>query len=282
MIYEYPWISKILESILAILVIYLLAIFLRRIIRKTVTDPAAKYLVNKKIFYISLVVVVVIIAMIWAESLGSLTTMIGLLSAGLALALKDPISSLVGWFYISGSKIYQLGDRIEINGMKGDVVDISMANTTLVEIGNWVYGEQSTGRLVKFPNYWVFTKGVYNYTTAFPYVWAELAFVVTFESDWKKAVEIFQDVMNEVIGDLPDRMKSSLAHAQEKLLIHYKKYTPIVYLQLVDSGVRIVGRFPVMVRNRRGKESELTQKVLEKFEEEKNISLAYTTYRIVK
>ncbi len=282
MLVAYPWLGKVLESILAVLIIYSLAVLLRRIIRRTVSDPSARYLVNKRIFYISLIVVVVIIAMIWAESLGSLTTMIGLLSAGLALALKDPISSLVGWFYISGSKIYQLGDRIEVDGMKGDVVDISMANTTLVEIGNWVLGEQSTGRLVKFPNFWVFTKGVYNYTRAFPFIWTELAFIVTFESDWKKAADIFQNTMNEVIGDLPEKMKLSLVRAQEQLLIHYKKYTPIVYIRVVDSGVQVVGRFLVKVRNRRGKESELTKKVLEKFDVEKDISLAYTTYRIVK
>lgn len=282
MLKEFPWLGKVLGSLLAILVIYLLALLTRRVVRKAVSDPAARYPVNKRIFYISLIVALVIIAMIWAESLTSLTTMLGLLSAGLALALKDPISSVVGWLFISGSKIFQLGDRIEIDAIKGDVVDISMLTTTVVEIGNWVIGEQSTGRIVKFPNYWIFTKSIFNYTQAFPFIWTEIPFVVTFESDWKRASEIVQESMNEVAGDLPQKMKVSLERAKEHLLIHYRKYTPIVYIRVVDSGVQLVGRFLVQVRSRRGKEAELTQKVLDRFEKEKNISLAYTTYRIVK
>lgn len=279
---QFPWMGKILGSLLAILVTYLIVVLVRRLIRKVVHEPAARYPLNKRISYISFVIAIVVIAMIWAESLGSLTTMLGLLSAGLALALKDSISSLVGWFYISGSKIYQLGDRIQIGELKGDVVDISMMTTTVVEIGNWVIGEQSTGRIVRIPNNWVFVREVFNYTEAFPFIWTEVAFLITFESDWKKAAEIMQEAMTEVVGDLPKQVETSMEKAKEYLLIHYRKYTPIVYIRVIDSGVQLIGRFLTQVRKRRGLESELTKKILDEFDSEKNISLAYTTYRIVK
>ncbi len=279
---QFPWLNKLLGSVLAILVMYFVVLLVRRIVKKTIADPTARYRTNKRVFYTSVFVTVIIIAMIWAESIGSITTMLGLLSAGLALALKDPISSLVGWMFITGAKLYQLGDRIEMNEIKGDVIDISIMTTTIVEIGNWVMGEQSTGRIVRFPNNWIFSQGIFNYTQAFPFVWTEVAFVVTFESNWRKASEILTQAMNEVVGDLPQKMEASMEKAKDYFLIHYRKYTPIVYINIVDSGVKLVGRFLVQVRSRRGKESELTKVVLEKFDAEEDISLAYTTFRVVK
>ncbi len=278
---QLPWLGKLLGSLLAVLVVYILSVLARRMTKRFISEPSARYATNKRIFYISLVSAIVVVALIWAESLGSLTTMLGLLSAGLALALKDPISSLVGWFYITGSRLYHLGDRIEVGGIKGDIVDISMLTTTLVEVGNWVDGEQSTGRLVKIPNYWVFTHGVFNYTQAFPYVWTELSFVVTFESNWQKAAQILERAMTEVVGDLPQRVEHSLKQAQDQLFIHYRNFTPIVYVSVVGSGVKLTGRFLVETRQRRGREAEVTQKVLKRFDEEDDIALAYTTYRIV-
>ena len=282
MLEEFPWLNKVLGSILAFLIIYLIVLLVRRLVRRVISDPAARYRINKKLFYFSFLLTIVVIVMIWAESLGSLTTMLGLFSAGLALALKDPISSIVGWFYISGSKVYQLGDRIETGSIKGDVVDISLLNTTLVEIGNWVYGEQSTGRIIKIPNYWVFTQSIFNYTHSFPYIWTEIAVVITFESNWKKASDIMHSAVEETIGDLPEQVERSIERAREKLLIHYRKYTPIVYVHIADSGVQLVARFLTNVRQRRGMECEVSKKILDRFNAEKDIALAYTTYRVVK
>ena len=167
--------GKIVVSLAVVVVFYLLEVVARRLIKKTIHDSVQRYKAIKRTSLLVGLSALLVVGTIWAEALGSITTMLGLLSAGIALALKDPLSSLVGWFYINGSRLYTIGDRIEIGDVVGDVIDISMLTTSLIEIGNWVDGEQSTGRLVKIPNNWVFTKGTYNYTQAFPYIWTEIS-----------------------------------------------------------------------------------------------------------
>ncbi|MCD6595511.1 mechanosensitive ion channel family protein [bacterium] len=279
---EFPWFSKILGSLLTIILFYLFALLSRRLSRKFISDNIQRYRANKRISFIMFVSAIIFIALIWAESIGSITTMLGLLSAGIALALKDPISSIVGWFDITGAKLYSVGDRIEIWHTKGDVIDISLMTTSLIEIGNWVDGEQSTGRIVRFPNNWVFTHDLYNYTQAFPYIWTEVNFTITFESDWRKASEIFTDVLKEIVGDLPREVERAVRQAQEKFLIHYRNFDPIVYFKIEDSGIKLVGRFLIDVRRRRTAESNVFTNILKRIDTEKKIILAYTTYRIIK
>jgi len=279
---EYPWIGKIFSSLLAIVFFYFLGLLARRASARFVSDHTQRYKTNKRISLILIISAIIFIAMIWAESIGSLTTMLGLLSAGIALALKDPISSLVGWFFITGSKTFTVGDRIEVGQTKGDVIDISMLTTSLIEIGNWVNGEQSTGRIVKIPNNWIFTHGVFNYSEAFPYIWTEVCFTITFESDWRRASKIMTEVLKESIGDLPREVERSVRKAQEKFLIHYRNFDPIIYVNVIDSGVQLVGRFLTEVRRRRTRESKIFESVLEHFNTEQDITLAYNTYRITK
>ena len=279
---EFPWLGKVLSSILVIILFYLFAIISRRLARKFIKEDIQRYKANKRISLIMIISALIFIAIIWAASFSSITTMLGLLSAGIALALKDPISSVVGWFDITGAKLYSVGDRIEINNVKGDVIDISMMTTSLIEIGNWVDGEQSTGRIVRFPNNWVFNHDLYNYTQAFPYIWTEVSITITFESDWIKASEIFTDVLKEIVGDLPREVERAVRDAQENFLIHYRNFDPIVYVKIEDSGIELIGRFLIDVRRRRTAESKVFSKLLEEIDKEKNINLAYTTYRVVK
>ncbi|RKZ34449.1 mechanosensitive ion channel family protein [bacterium] len=281
MLTEIPWIGKILGSVATVILFYLLGVVSRRLVGKVITDNVQRYRAQKRMSIIIALATIVVIATIWAETLGSLTTMIGLLSAGIALALKDPISSVVGWFHINGSKLFRIGDRIEIGGTKGDVIDISMLTTSLIEIENWVDGEQSTGRIVIIPNNRVFVHNLFNYTTAFPYIWTELKFTITFESNWKKAADIFEQVLNETVGELPREVERSLREAQGRFLIHYRNFDPIVYIKIVGSGVQLIGRFLIDVRRRRMAESSVFAKVLAKIDEQPDVNLAYTTYRIV-
>ncbi len=136
-------------------------------IDKFYADANERYIIKKRSSLYLFVLIIMAALSLWAESFRSLFTMVGLLSAGLTLALKDPLSSIVAWFVITGGKIYNIGDRIELAGTKGDVIDISLLTTTLIEVENWVGGEQSTGRLTRVPNNWVFGHSVFNYTKAF-------------------------------------------------------------------------------------------------------------------
>jgi len=276
-----PFLEKTLGSILAILGTVVLASLLSRLSKKFIHDPSAKYSMRKRIIYGSTVFALVLVVTIWAEMLSGFTTFLGIIGAGIALALKDPLTSIAGWFYLAVTRVYQLGDRIEIRDLKGDVVDISVFHTTLLEVHGWVDGEQSTGRLVNIPHNWLFSNKVFNYTKAFSFIWTEISMVITFESNWKKAYEIATQKANEIAEDIPVRAEEAIRSASHKFLIKLGRLTPIVYLSVVDSGVKVSIRFLTPVRMRRTIQCKLFEAILEELDREEDVNLAYTTYRIV-
>ncbi len=274
--------EKIATSGIAILLVYFLTRLVIRLLNKWVNKPDILYSTTKKVIYGSTVIGVIVVVTIWTEFFSGITTFLGIIGAGIALALKDPLTSIAGWLYLAVSKAYQLGDRIEIDGLKGDVVDISVFHTTLLEVEGWVDGEQSTGRLSNIPHNWLFTKKLFNYTNAFRFIWTEVSVVITFESDWKKARDIVIELAKEVSGETPQQAVEEMRASSNKYLIKIGAVTPIAYITVVDHGVKITARLLTPVRSRRSLESSLYRLILEAFDAESDIALAYLTYRIVK
>ena len=130
------------------------------------------------------------IGSVWLSEFKELGTFLGLLSAGIAVALKDPIINFVGWLFIILRRPFTLGDRIQILGHSSDVIDIRLFQFTLMEIGNWVEADQSTGRIIHVPNGKVFVDTVASYNKGFHYIWNEMPVMITFESNWEKAKNI--------------------------------------------------------------------------------------------
>ena len=196
--------EKILTSIIAI--------FLLMVIRKIILDVAAKKIDDVKIqyrwrktsLYILSFLAFLILIKIWFQGFGSLATFFGLLSAGIAIALKDPIVNLVGWLFIMIRKPFVVGDRIEINKVAGDVIDIRIFQFTIMEIGNWVDADQSTGRMIHIPNGKVFTEFQANYSSGFNFIWNEIGVLVTFESNWKKGKELLTQIINHNTENLTE------------------------------------------------------------------------------
>ncbi|RKZ31722.1 mechanosensitive ion channel family protein [bacterium] len=273
--------ENLLASVLAVAVVYILTRIIYRLLDKWVRDAKALYAARKRTVYGATVLAIILVATIWAQVVSGFTTFLGIIGAGVALALKDPLTSVAGWLYLAVSRHYSLGDRIEIKNLKGDVVDISVFHTTLLEIDGWVGGEQSTGRLVNIPHNWLFTHKVYNYTTGFRFIWVEVAVIITFESDWKTAVDIITKRAEEISADTAERAAEAIRSTKNRYLIKVGTLTPIVYTTIEDNGVKLTARFLTPVRMRRSKESQLYEAILQDFGEEKNIDLAYPTYRIV-
>ena len=157
--------------------------------------------------------IVVIILLNFVGDFGSISSVIGLAGAGLAIALQDPIVSLVGWFLIIGKAGITVGDRVEINNVKGDVIDIGLLRTVVLEVGNWVSAEQSTGRVVFFPNSFIFKNHFFNYSTGNSFIWDEIHITVTYESDWKRAKEIIENVAQPICKEFVEKAKVSQARS---------------------------------------------------------------------
>lgn len=261
-------------------VFYLLAHVARRQVGRQIEDVNRRHTIRKGISRAYIVLVFLFGVALFAESLTGLGTVLALVIAGVAVALQDVLKSVVGWLYISSRAGIQVGSRVQVEGVMGDVVDIGVLKTTLVEVGNLVYGFQSTGRLVTVPNFsmlssTVFVSGTYN-----PFLWQEIKFMVTYESDWERAEAVLREIAGEIHAEIAPGLERDFRRLERRFAFKYGTLTPIIYVVAAGSGVELVVRFLTHFRRRRGGADRLTRRVLKAFATEPNVELAYPTYRM--
>ncbi|MFH5832352.1 mechanosensitive ion channel family protein [Halalkalibaculum sp. DA3122] len=273
---------QVIESVAVVLVLWLIRFFIIRIVNRNVKDTAVQYKWRKNLTYFIVFLGTFIVGRIWFEGLQSVATFLGLLSAGLAIALRDPVTDFAGWIFIIWRRPFDVGDRIQIGDTKGDVVDTRVFKFTVLEIGNWVHADQSTGRVIHIPNHKVFTEPLANYTSDFEFIWNELEVLVTFESNWKKAKDLLQEIADKHLQDSVTDAEQQVKKASKSYLIHYRYLTPIVYTDVKDSGINLTIRHLSNPRRRRSVGQSIWEDILTEFEKEEDIELAYPTMRIYK
>ncbi len=276
---EATTVGKIIYTIATIAVILVIRSLVLRYIDRNTEDHDAQYRARKVINYAATTVFLITIAFIWIDAFQDLPTYLGLVSAGIAIALADVLKNMAGWMYILGRRPFQVGDRVEVTGLKGDVVDIRLFRFTLMEVQGWVDAEQSTGRLVHVPNGVVFSQPVANYTEGFAYIWEETPVLITFESDWKLAEKLILEALEEHAPDVERTAGPMIRETARRYSIRIGTLTPTVYVSVRDSGVLLTARFLVETRTRRGREDRIWRAILEKFAEAPSVELAYPTVR---
>lgn len=276
--------AEILKAIVSSILVLIVIVLLRRLTMRLVNrhypeDVRARYHWRKTTAYIAFFFGVVIIGRIWFVGLQPLSTYLGLLSAGLAIALHQPIMNLAGWLFIVWRRPFDVGDRIEIMGHQGDVIDQRPFAFILLEIGNWVGADQSTGRIINIPNGKVFSEPLANYNRGFHYLWDELSVRITFESNWRKAKEILTEIVNRHDAELTEPAMQDVRQAARKYMIFYTKITPIVYTEIVENGVELTLRYVCEPRQRRIARHAIWEDILEHFSAAEEIQFAYPTTR---
>lgn len=274
--------QKLIRSLIAIVVISGLAWLVIRLTNKYVTDLRRRYNSRKAAIFIAFILAILVVARVWVEEFASVTVILSVAGAGVALALHEVILCFAAWLMITVRKIYEPGDRVELGNLKGDVIDIGVFHTSLLEVGNWVWGEQSTGRTVQAPNSLIFRGPVHNYTKGFGFIWNEIRVMVTFESDWQRAKEIMETHARKGAEDIGKEAGELIRKMAGRYYIHYEKLTPIVYVNIVESGVELTLRYLTHVQERRATQDVLCRAILEEFKKRKRIDFAYPTYRIFK
>ncbi|MEM8968689.1 MAG: mechanosensitive ion channel domain-containing protein, partial [Bacteroidota bacterium] len=224
---------KLAYSLLVILSLWLLRFFGLKLIFRGVKNPKDRYYWRNGVKNVTNALLAIIIGSIWIESVGSLATFFGLVGAGLAIALQDPIANIAGWLFILIRRPFEVGDRIQVGEHAGDVIDIRFYQFTINEIGNWVDADQSTGRIIHIPNGRVFKEPQANFTQGFHHIWNEIEVRVTFESNWKKAKTILEDVVHTHADQLTRSAAKRLMDASKQYLIFYTNLTPIVYTRVI-------------------------------------------------
>jgi len=271
--------TRVLATLLVILAYVVARRGARRIVAKTFDDPSTRYQIGKVTGYLFGLIALAVLARILLPSITGLATYLGLLSAGIAVSLQDPLINLAGWLFIVIRRPFEVGDRIQIGTTAGDVVDIRIFQFVLLEIGNWVSADQSTGRVIYMPNGLVFKQPQANYDKGFTYIWNELAVVITFESNWKRAKEVMTRIVNDHAEHLTADATQQISDAAERLHMKFSKLTPFVWTSVVDDGVRLTMRYLCKPRERRSSQHEMWEAILEEFAMLSDVDFAYRTVR---
>jgi len=272
--------QNLLKSIAVILVLMGLRWVILLVVRRRTTDVRTRYYWRKTVTYIVGVLALFLIGRVWfSGGFSSIATFLGLIGAGIAIALKDPLTNLAGWAFILWRRPFRVGDRIQIADNAGDVIDQRIFQFTLLEIGNWVDADQSTGRLVHVPNAAVFTQPLANYTRGFPYIWHEIPVLVTFESNWESAKKILREIVDRHGSQFTQSAEREVLAASRQFMIFYSTLKPTVYTSVKDSGVMLSIRYLCDARQRRGTSQAIWEDILREFAKHDDIDLAYPTTR---
>jgi small-conductance mechanosensitive channel len=258
---------------------WILNMVIKKLVGRQINDDKLKFLWIKNLRYIVYFLAVFLIGRIWLEGFQSLATFLGLLSAGVAIALKDVVADFAAWLFLLWRKPFHIGDRIEIGNLRGDVIDKRVFKFTIIEIGNWVGADQSTGRVIHIPNHRVFLDSIANYTSGFSFIWDEVNVNLTFESDWKKGKKLADKIVQKHSIEVTPEIREQLSRTAEEYMIVYKHLTPTVYTSVTENGVQLSLRYLVHPRQRRGIAQAIWEDILTEFEHHADLQFAYTTIR---
>jgi len=273
-----PTVGKIIAAIVGILIISIVIRFLQRSLSRYIKDPDARYRGRKFLTFIGYLVAIVFLTAVFSDRLGGLHIAFGITGAGVAFALQEVITSIAGFVAVSFGHFYKTGDRIQLAGIKGDVIDIGILRTTLMECGDWVQGDLYNGRIVRIANSFVFKDPVFNYSADFPFLWDEIVVPIKFESDQRSAREILQKVVIEVVGDYVPYAKETWKEMVKKYKIEHETVEPMVTMIANDNWMEFTVRYVVDYKKRRSTKDQLFTRFLEEFDKTRGrVAIASTS-----
>ena len=277
-----PTVGKIVSILIGVAIIWLIIKAFQRSLFSKIKDKDNRYRAKKFSGFIGYLLTIILITVVFSEKLGGLTVALGVAGAGIAFALQEVIASFAGWLAIMFGGFYKTGDRVQLGGIKGDVMDIGVLRTTIMETGNWVDGDLYNGRIVLIANSFVFKEPVFNYSGDFPFLWDEIKIPIQYGSNYDMAKEIFEQAGQEVAGNLTERSKEKWSILQNKYRLEEAQTEPMVSLTANDNWVEFTLRYVVGYKKRRVIKTELFTQILKKVEATNGqIKFASATFQLV-
>lgn len=267
---------------LGLLIIVTMVRLISRSLKSWIGDAEARYRGRKLVAGGGYVATLILLLAVYGTNLGGLGVTLGVAGAGIAFALQEVIASFAGWFAIAMSGFYRTGDRVELGGIKGDVIDIGVLRTTLMELGEWVQGDLYSGRVVRVANSFVFKAPVFNYSADFPFLWDELTVPIKYGTDWKQARQMLERVVQEEVGEYTERAHQAWVKITRSFLVEDARIAPMVTLVANDNWIQFTVRYVVDVKQRRHMKDILFTRILEEIEaSEGRIAIASATFQLV-
>jgi small-conductance mechanosensitive channel len=228
---------KVASAIFGILLIRAIFRLLESWLPRHFRKGDARYHVRKLLVFSGYIAAILFLIFVFEDRLWKASIAIGFAGAGVVVALQDVIASVAGWFAIGLSRLYSVGDRIQIADIKGDVIDVSILRTTLIEMGSWVNRDLYNGRIARIPNYIVLKSPIFNYTQGFPFVWDEIRIQLSSSSDYNLARELLLSVGREAVKDYMQEAQRRWQQVTDNYRIENSQLDPTVTLSVTGGNL---------------------------------------------
>ncbi|MDH4069859.1 MAG: mechanosensitive ion channel family protein [Ignavibacteria bacterium] len=276
-----PTVGKLIGLAIGLLIVVVLHRLVNKGIGKYLSENETRYRARKFSTFLAYLAGIVVLLLVFSDKLGGLTVALGVAGAGIAFALQEVIASVAGWVAITFARFYNTGDRVQLGGIKGDVIDIGVLRTTLMEIGDWVKGDLYNGRVVRVANSFVFKEPVFNYSGDFPFLWDEVTIPVRYGSDLSKARSVLEAAAKDIVGEYVPTARAAWQAMVKKYLIEDASVEPMVTLVANDNWVEFTLRYVVDFKRRRTTKDLLFQRVLAEVDKLESVTLASATFEVV-
>jgi len=278
-----PVIYSVIKYLILVTIILIAIQLIKKFLKRHIENNTVRYRSQKSIEIVAYFFLAIITILYFTGNIKDFTLIIGLFSAGIAFTLQELILSVAGSLFIFVVKVYSPGDRIEMNGIKGDVIDVDSIYTTMMEIGQWVESDNYSGRIIKLSNAFIFKGPVYNYSKDFPFIWDEFNIPIRYGSDVELAKSIVIKIAAETLSNYTKNSKSQWKEVVAKYYIEDAEVNPTLAITLTDNWIKFNLRYIVDYKKRRLTKHILNEKLIKAFEDTNGkIMLASATFEVVK
>jgi len=277
-----PLIGKITTILIGVAIIWIVIKTLQKNIFIKIKDNQNRYRAKKAGNFAGYVLTIILLTIVFSDKLGGFTVALGVAGAGIAFALQEVIASVAGWVTILFGGFYKTGDRVQLGGIKGDVMDIGILRTTIMETGQWVDGDLYNGRIVLIANSFVFKEPVFNYSGEFPFLWDEIKIPIQYGSNYDKTKQILLKIGQGIAEELTETSRAKWQELQNKYRLEDAITNPVVSLVANDNWVEFTLRYVVGYKKRRATKTELFTQLLKEIEAtNEEIKFASATFHLV-
>lgn len=282
---ETLWSNPMVQKLLIVAIGIVLLLFLNGLVKKalnrSIKDTDRKYKARKAVNMIAYLLMVTVVLMVYSDQLGNIGVALGVAGAGIAFALQEVIVSIAGWLTILISGQVSVGQRVKIGSVHGDIIDIGVLNTTIMEIGGWIDGDLYNGRIVTLSNSFVYKEQVHNYSAEYPFLWDEIQVPIRTESDFVFARELFVKIVEEVCGEYAEQSQNQWKSLTNKYRVEKARVEPMVTLKFDENWITFTLRYIVDFQKRRTTKDLIFTRLLEEFKKHpEKIQIAASTLEI--
>ncbi len=265
--------NRVIITISILLFLWLTYHFLVRGITPHISRLSARYIWREFVSYSLIALGLILILRLWVDRLEGILTLLSIIAVAATLTLKELILNGACWFVIIWRNLFHLGDRIEIDDQCGDVIDMGLFYFTILEVGNWIDAEQSTGRIIKIPNMLVLTKCLANYSRGLKHIWVEIPVVLTLNGNWECAKDLLIQLAEKYSKKLSKKEEDAINKNNDQIML-FKKLTSTVYTSIKSGYIVLTMRILCEPRQRREIEHSIWEDILRELANHDDIQLA--------